>query len=170
MPFPSDKLKEILGKVDDVRSRFIVALVAVHALVHDDLSSLLLNDLDRARGHLRVRRRRRLDHIVYLDELTTELATAWLRERHRRWPRSTNPHLLVSRISAADEAGPKISAEVTKTVFERVGISASRLRQDRIYDEARHTADPVHLIRMFGLAMSTAMSTSWRRTPTTAMV
>ncbi|KUN37979.1 hypothetical protein AQJ27_45530 [Streptomyces olivochromogenes] len=43
------------------------------------------------------------------------------------------------------------------TVFERVGISASRLRQDPIYDEARHSADPVHLIRMFGLATSTAM-------------
>ncbi|MER5666934.1 hypothetical protein [Streptomyces mirabilis] len=67
------------------------------------------------------------------------------------------PHLLVSRVSAADEAGPRISTEVTKTAFERVGISASRLRQDRIYDEARHTADPVHLIRMFGLATSTAM-------------
>jgi integrase len=146
-----------LGKVDDVRSRFIVALVAVHALVHDDLPSLLLNDLDRARGHLRVRRQGRLDHIVHLDELTTELATEWLRERHRRWPRTTNPHLLVSRVSAADEAGPKVSTGVTKTVFERVGISASRLRQDRIYDEARHTADPVHLIRMFGPAMSTAM-------------
>ncbi|MGW0732512.1 hypothetical protein [Streptomyces sp. NPDC002851] len=157
VPLPSDRLKGILGKVDDVRSRFIVALVAVHALAHDDLPSLLLNDLDRARGHLRVRRRGRLDHIVYLDELTTELATAWLRERHRRWPRTTNPHLLVSRVSAADEAGPKISTEVTKTVFERVGISASKLRQDRIYDEARHTADPVHLMRMFGLATSTAM-------------
>lgn len=72
-------------------------------------------------------------------------------------PRTTNPHLLVSRVSAADEAGPNISTEVTKTVFEWVGISASRLRQDRIYDEARRTADPVHLIPMFGLATSAAM-------------
>ncbi|MFJ8931576.1 hypothetical protein ACIRLA_33835 [Streptomyces sp. NPDC102364] len=146
-----------MGKVDDVRIQFIVALVAVHALAHDDLPSLLLNDLDRARGHLRVRRRGRLDHIVYLDEFTTELATAWLREQHRRCPRTANPHLLVSRVSASDEAGPKASTEVTKTVFERVGISAGRLRQDRIYDEARHTADPVHLIHVFGLATSTAM-------------
>ncbi|MFD9514327.1 hypothetical protein [Streptomyces mirabilis] len=84
-------LPGILDKVDDVRSQFIVALVAVHALAHHDLPSLLRNDLDRARGHLRVRRRGRLDHIVYLDELITESATAWLRERHRRWPRTTNP-------------------------------------------------------------------------------
>jgi hypothetical protein len=31
-----------LGKVDDVRSQLIVALVAVHALAHHDLPSLLL--------------------------------------------------------------------------------------------------------------------------------
>jgi integrase len=119
--------------------------------------TLLLGDLDRARGQLRVRRRGRRNHIVYLDELTTELATAWLRERHRRRPRTANPHLLVSRVSAVDEAGPRMSTEVTKTVFERIGISASKLREDRIYDEARHTADPVHLMRVFGLSKTTAM-------------
>jgi hypothetical protein len=46
---------------------------------------------------------------------------------------------------------------VTKTVFERVGISARKLRGDRIYDEARHTVDPVHLMRLFGLSTTTAM-------------
>ncbi|MFD9356482.1 hypothetical protein [Streptomyces sp. NPDC060031] len=156
-PLPSDGVRGILSKVEDVRSQFIVALVAVHALVHDDLPALLLEDLDRSRGQLRVRRRGRLDHVVYLDELTSELATSWLRERYRRWPRTGNPHLLVSRVSAADEAGPRMSTEVTKTVFERVGISARKLRGDRIYDEARHTADPVHLMRLFGLGTTTAM-------------
>lgn len=156
-PLPSDRVRGILIKVEDVRSQFIVALVAVHGLVHNDLPALLLEDLDRSRGQLRVRRRGRLDHIVYLDELTSELATSWLRERHRRWPRTGNPYLLVSRVSATDEAGPKMSTEVTKTVFERVGISARKLRGDRIYDEARHTADPVHLMRLFGLGTTTAM-------------
>jgi hypothetical protein len=33
----------------------------------------------------------------------------------------------------------------------------SKLRQDRILDEARHTADPVHLMRVFGITASTAM-------------
>jgi hypothetical protein len=33
----------------------------------------------------------------------------------------------------------------------------SGLRQDRILDEARHTADPVHLIRVFGISDTTAM-------------
>lgn len=50
-----------------------------------------------------------------------------------------------------------MSTEVTKTVFERVGISARKLRGDRIYDEARHTADPVHLMRLFSLGTTTAI-------------
>jgi hypothetical protein len=33
----------------------------------------------------------------------------------------------------------------------------SQLRQDRILDEARHRADPVHLMRLFGLSDTTAM-------------
>jgi hypothetical protein len=33
----------------------------------------------------------------------------------------------------------------------------SKLRQDRILDEARHTADPVHLMRVFGITARTAM-------------
>ncbi|MEU0602185.1 hypothetical protein ABZ484_28680 [Streptomyces sp. NPDC006393] len=162
-PPPSDRLKGVLNRVDDVRSQLIVALVAVHALAHDDLPSLLLEDLDRTRGQLRVHRRGRRDHFVYLDEATIELAAAWLRERHRRWPRTTSPHPhphphpLISRVSAADETNPRVSTEVTKTVFERVGISARKLREDRIYDEARYTADPVHLMRLFGLGKTTAM-------------
>jgi hypothetical protein len=36
-------------------------------------------------------------------------------------------------------------------------VSASQLRQDRILDEARHTADPVRLMRVFGICDTTAM-------------
>jgi hypothetical protein len=31
------------------------------------------------------------------------------------------------------------------------GVITYKLRQDRILDEARHTADPVHLMRVFGV-------------------
>ncbi|PTH90612.1 hypothetical protein C9J60_05200 [Streptomyces sp. A244] len=41
--------------------------------------------------------------------------------------------------------------------MRRLGPQAGRLRADRILDEARHTADPVHLIRLFGIAPVTAM-------------
>ncbi|MFC9635621.1 hypothetical protein ACFTY8_41935, partial [Streptomyces mirabilis] len=141
-PLPSDTLKGLLTRVEDARSQLIIALVAIHALTHEDLPRLLLDDLDRARGRLRVRRPGRADHYIYLEEITTALATAWLRQRHHGWPPTTNPHLLVSRISATDPTKPMLSTEVTKTVFERADLPARRLREDRIYDEARHTADP----------------------------
>ena len=42
-------------------------------------------------------------------------------------------------------------------MFEPLGVHPDRLRQDRILDEALHTADPVHLVRVFGITESTAI-------------
>ncbi|MFI6956533.1 hypothetical protein ACIBJI_24055 [Nocardia sp. NPDC050408] len=36
--------------------------------------------------------------------------------------------------------------------FQRVGLPAGRLWVDRIVDEARHSADPVRLMDLFGLS------------------
>ncbi|MCX5345807.1 site-specific integrase [Streptomyces atratus] len=153
---PSDRLQGLLGKVPDVRSRLIIALVAIHALLPIEVARLLVEDLDRAHGKLRVRRPGRLDHVVYLDELTMALATAWIAERFERWPDGTNRHLIVSRQTAIDDLHPTISTEVTNKPFQRIGIPAGKLRQDRILDEARHTADPVGLMRVFGLSNASA--------------
>lgn len=137
-------------------ARFVVALVAVHAVGVGELIQLRLDDLELAHGRLTIRRdggpRR-----IFLDELTHTLARAWLRERHRRWPVTTNPHLLVSQQTTADETDPPISRLVINLIFEDLGIRPSKLRQDRILDEARHTADPVHLMRVFGIGDATAM-------------
>lgn len=157
VPLPTDRLRGLLDKVDDPRSRLIVALVAVHALSRDDLASLLLEDLDRSRGQLKVRRPGRLDHVIYLDDLTMQLATDWVVDRFRRWPKTTSPYLVISRISAVDDRKPMVSTEVTRTPFRRIGISAAQLREDRIYDEARYTEDPVQLMRVFGVGQTTAM-------------
>jgi hypothetical protein len=37
------------------------------------------------------------------------------------------------------------------------GVTPSALRADRILDEARRTADPIHLMRLFGICDSTAL-------------
>jgi hypothetical protein len=66
----------------------------------------------------------------------------WLRDRHRRWPRTANPYLLVSQQTAADDRLPPVSTMVINDIFRPLGLSPSRLRQDRILDEACHTADP----------------------------
>jgi hypothetical protein len=52
---------------------------------------------------------------------------------------------------------PPISAMVINDIFRSLGVLPSALRRDRILDEARHTADPVHLMRVFGIAAETAV-------------
>jgi hypothetical protein len=81
------------------------------------------------------------------------LAAARLRERHRRWPLTANPHLLVSQQIAAMSTCPPVSHLAVSLIFRPLGLNPSKLRQDRILDEcgARHTADPVHLMRVFGI-------------------
>ncbi|PRY02555.1 hypothetical protein [Allonocardiopsis opalescens] len=85
-------------------AKFVVALVAVHGLGRRETRYLLLTDLDRARGRPGVHRV--LRHTAYLDEVTLALASDWLRDRHQRWPLTTNPYLLVSRQTVADDRLP----------------------------------------------------------------
>ncbi|MFG2716377.1 hypothetical protein ACGFX2_38520 [Streptomyces goshikiensis] len=47
-----------------------------------------------------------LRRTLYLEELTHRITADWLDYRHRRWPASTNPHLLVSQRSALDPDHP----------------------------------------------------------------
>jgi hypothetical protein len=96
-------------------------------------------------------------HTVYLDDITRALAIGWLRERHRRWPVTANPHLLVSQQTTDMDTCPPVSLMVMNEIFRPLGLTPSGLRQDRILDEARHTADPVHLMRVFGISTKTAM-------------
>lgn len=149
---PSDRIAGLLDRLEDPRDRLMVAWVAIYALLPGQLTHLRRTDLDRSNGQLRLRRTRRMDHVIYLDGFTLRLVTAWEAQRHRRWPDSSNPHFFVTRNTAVDDSGPPISAGVVQTLFQRVGLPAGRLRVDRIVDEARHSADPVRLMELFGLS------------------
>ncbi len=96
-------------------------------------------------------------HTVYHDQLAHTLAISWLRERHRRWPLTASRHLLVTGQTAADAADPPIAFTVLDAIFQKLGLNPSKLRQDRILDQAKHTAGPVHLMRVFGLTAKPAM-------------
>ncbi|XVQ14307.1 hypothetical protein ACQP1W_17730 [Spirillospora sp. CA-255316] len=137
-------------------AKLVVALVAIRALGKKETDHLLLTDLDLPAGRLHLTRHGSR-HTVCLDELTHTLAIAWQRERRRLRPRTTNSYLLVSQITAADPTHPPIAHTVTDAIFQRVGISPGRLRRDRILDEAAHTADPIHLMRVFGISGKIAM-------------
>ncbi|NUK82176.1 hypothetical protein HRW23_33410 [Streptomyces lunaelactis] len=151
-PVPSDRLTGLLQQAHTPLARLLVALVAVHALLPSQAAEIQLDKLDLAHGALRLPRR-----TIYLETLTTELLTQWLRMRQQTWPACSNPHLLVSSQTALDPSGPPVSKMLLSTAFDRTGLTARALWQDRVLNEARHSADPVHLMRLFAISDSTAM-------------
>ncbi|MFF4749417.1 hypothetical protein [Streptomyces sp. NPDC001270] len=152
---PSDRLGGILSHARNDFQRLVMVLVCVHALSGTDMRHLLLTDLDLSRERLIVRRPGKR-HIIYLDELTHRCASAWLRARHRRWPVTTNPHLLINRWTAVDTNYSPIGTTFT-AIFRPTGLTMPTLRQDRIRDEAFEVNDPLHLMRLFGISSQTAM-------------
>ncbi|MEY2229375.1 tyrosine recombinase XerC [Streptomyces sp. BF23-19] len=156
-PLRSDQLRGLLQKAPDARSQLIIALIAIHGLTPIELRRLLVRGLDRADGRLRVIRPGRPDHIVFLDEITLALATAWIADRHRYWPSTTNPHLLVSRETATSDKNPQVSKLVVQLACRPTGVTSTKLREDRILDEAHENADPLHLMHLFGLSQKTAI-------------
>ncbi len=157
VPLPDDHLHGVLDQLPGTRNQLSFVLAAVHALSTHDQRGLLLDDVDRSQGRLTVRRPGRLHHTVYLDDVTFRLLTRWLTERHRRWPTTTNPHLLVTALTATDDSHPQVNPQAITKALRRLGLQITRLRVDRILDEAKHTRDPLHLIRLFGLSPITAM-------------
>lgn len=152
---PSDRVAGLLTEVDGAAARLIVALVAIHPLAGIEIGALLMSDLDLAKGRLAMRTGYGRRRTLYLDEITGMLLDSWLRYRHGRWQNCTNPHLLLTQQTATGTE-PMRSLPMAHLV-KPLGISMTRLRQDRILDEAKITADPVHLMRIFGISDSTAM-------------
>ncbi|MEU9288649.1 hypothetical protein AB0D57_29180 [Streptomyces sp. NPDC048275] len=89
-------------------------------------------------------------------ELTHQLAADWTTYRHQRWPASANPHLLVSQKTAVEPDHPPVSMGLLSGALPR-GLTLSGLHQDRILNEAAESADPLRLMRLFGITEQTAM-------------
>ena len=156
-PLSSDALRGLLDRLDSAMARLVVALVAVHALGIADIRNLRLTDLDATGGRVRLTRRRGRNHLIYLDARTHQYALDWLKVRYDSWPRTENSHLLITSHSAISPTGATVAATTLRAPFRVVGTRPSQLRQDRILHEAALTADPVHLIRLFGISPGTAM-------------
>ncbi|MER5928099.1 hypothetical protein [Streptomyces mirabilis] len=152
---PSDLLMGLLDQATTPLGRLVVALAAVHALPGKEIQNLHTTGLDLSRGTLKIRRGL-LRHTLYLEELTHQLAADWTIYRHQRWPASSNPHLLVSQKSAVDPDHPAVSIGTLSGALPR-GLALSGLRQDRIPNEAADSADPLRLMRLFGITEQTAM-------------
>ncbi|MFB7507903.1 hypothetical protein [Streptomyces broussonetiae] len=91
-----------------------------------------------------------------LDNLTHAAIARYLDYRHRRWPRTANPHLLITQ-QTAHNTEPVSRVWLRYAVRDRQA-TLSRLRQDRILDEAEAVGipDPLHVAAIFGLNPDTA--------------
>ncbi|CAM5521506.1 MULTISPECIES: hypothetical protein [Streptomyces] len=154
-PVPGNLLAGLLDAAKTPFGRFVVVLAAVHALPSGEIRGLLTADLSLAHATLQVRRGP-LRHTLYLEECTHRLAAEWLAYRHRRWPGSANCHLLVSRRTALDPDQPAVAKSTVREVLPKT-VSLEQLRQDRLLDEALQSADPLKLMRLFGIGEKTAM-------------
>ncbi|WP_146752757.1 site-specific integrase [Micromonospora saelicesensis] len=154
-PLPSDQLRNLLTETGEPLTRLVIALIAVHAITRHEVRHLRMEDLDLPRGRITLRRDGR-SHIRRLEPLTYGLVRAWLAERAKRWPRTLNPHLLLTVRTASDDRHPPISTKAISYRLRRLNVSANQLRADRILYEAYETADPVHLVRVFGISVETA--------------
>jgi integrase len=133
------------------QARVYVTLAAVHAARPGQIRALHLDDVDLGNRRLTIAGTPRP-----LDDLTHRVILDWLRHRSSRWPRTANPHLLISKETALRH-GP-VSATF---ILDLRGQPASleRLRIDRQLEEALAQAgDPLALAAMFGIAESTAIT------------
>ena len=96
-------------------------------------------------------------HTVYLDELSRTHVTAGSANGAAAGPSPSTPTCWSTSKPPLTTPDPQIALTVMDAIFHKLGLSPSRLRQDRILDEAGHTADPVHLMRVFGLTAKPAM-------------
>lgn len=125
--------------------RVVLALVGVHALGPRQLRLLRLEHLDLPNSRLDIGGATRT-----MDPFTADAISGYLTYRHTRWPRTSNPHLLVTRRTAHDQAA--VSEFWLGSLLRHLPVTLRQLREDRILDEAHATdADPLHLSAMFGL-------------------
>ena len=125
--------------------RVVLALVGVHALGPRQVRLLSLEQLDLPNSGIDIGGATRT-----LDPFTADAISGYLTYRHTRWPRTSNPHLLVTRRTAHDQTA--VSEFWLSSLLRHLPMTLRQLREDRILDEARATgADPLHLSAMFGI-------------------
>ena len=99
-----------------------------------------------------------------LDPFSAGAINDYFSYRHHRWPHTSNPHLLVTSISANDHS--TVSPPWLCNLFRDLPATPNQLRQDRILEEARATgADPLHLAAMFDFAADTGLRYASAVTP-----
>ena len=149
-----DELQALIGGQRAERAELLLADQAKAQLV---LAAHVAEHADTLHRTVGGRRRR-------LGDLSYRALRLWLDHRRVTWPHTSNPHLLVTSISANDHS--TVSAPWLCNLFRDLPAAPNQLRQDRILEEARATgADPLHLAAMFDFAADTGLRYASAVTP-----
>ncbi|MFE7614124.1 hypothetical protein [Streptomyces sp. NPDC057496] len=132
-----------LAALRDPALRVVVALSGPHAPPARQIRSMLVEHVDLPG--------RRLDPEGLnrpLDNYTAEVISEYLAYPRRRWPNSTNPHLLITRNTATTATA--VGTFWMDRLVKELPVGVDRLRQDHIFEEAlANGADPLHLAHVF---------------------
>jgi hypothetical protein len=140
----------LLDGIDRPDRRLIMLLAGVHALSKKQIAGLRLDQVDLAGNRLLVHGQPRS-----LDALTRAHLISWLEFRRCRWPRTANPHLLVSSQSA-NRLAP-VGLTFLHDAFRGLPVNASELRIDRLVAEALDSGgDALRIALLFGMSAEAA--------------
>lgn len=149
-PLSDEEISAALRAADTPQARLCVALAAIYAARPRQIRALLLDDVDLGNRRITIGARN-----LPIDEDTATLLREWLDHRRGRWPRTANPHLLISKETAL-RTGPVSTAILPN--LRGLTATLERLRIDRALEEAiACDADPLHLSAMFGISDTNAI-------------
>ncbi|MET8779002.1 integrase [Nocardia sp. NPDC004654] len=151
-PLSDDEMTAAVRAADTPQARLSVVLAAIYAARPGQIRALLLDDVDLGKRRITIGGR-----VLPIDEVTAAVLREWLDHRRSRWPRTANPHLLISKETAL-RTGP-VSTKILPSPSQRgLGATLERLRIDRKLEEAITCgADPLHLSAMFGISDTNAI-------------
>ncbi|MFH8388158.1 hypothetical protein [Streptomyces sp. NPDC018036] len=135
----------------DPALKLLIALIGIHALYPHQARALPVSAIDFVRGRLA---HGDIDHP--LETFTRQAAADYMELRRERWPNTRNSHLFISSQTAYSRAAVTIGW--MQVVLRGLPVTAQRLREDRILEEAAVTgADPQHLCVMFNITPETGL-------------
>jgi hypothetical protein len=144
-------LDELSEAHDSPTAWLIIVLAAHHALTANPIRFMRLDHVDLAGRRVRIR-----DQTRPLDDLTFTALNDYLTYRQTRWPRTSNPLLLINQQTAHHDAS--VGRGWVREAAQLRTTHLAGLRRDRILEEAmaRGGRDPLHLAAMFSLHPDTA--------------
>jgi hypothetical protein len=151
LPLSTGDYGRVVASATGPAAQLVVVLAGVHAARPGQIRAMTLADANLWQRRLVVAGNPRR-----LDELTRAVLLDWLVHRRTTWPRTANPHLLITKHSARSLA--PVSATWLRGLTADSGVTLDRLRMDRQLEESlTHGPDPLHLQRLFAMSDTTAM-------------